>query len=176
MPAQKKFFAVDNLTAQIKDAKAVILTDYRGLNVAQMQALRRAIQNAGGKLEVTKNTLLKIAFQNTQIKDSEIDAALVGPTATLFAEKDELSSLKALVNFAKEHGLPKLKIGFINSQILLQDKLEELALLPSHAELILKLLGLLSQPKFGLINALSWNQTKLVLTLKALKNSKGGES
>jgi large subunit ribosomal protein L10 len=68
MPNQKKIFAVDNLAAKIKDAKAVIFTDYRGLNVAQMQKLRQAVRKVGGKLEVAKNTLLKIALEKNTSK------------------------------------------------------------------------------------------------------------
>ena len=176
MPNQKKIFAVDNLAAKIKDAKAVIFTDYRGLNVAQMQKLRQAVRKVGGKLEVAKNTLLKIALEKNTIKDPEFQSVLVGPTATLFAEKDEIASLKALVTFAKEHGLPKLKIGLLEGKILSQNELEELALLPSHLELVTRLVALLSSPTYGLINSLKWNQAKLVLTIKSLKNSKGGDS
>ncbi len=175
MPAQKKIFAVENLTAQIKDAKAVVLTDYRGLNVPQMQDLRRAIKKAGGKLEVAKNTLLKLALKKSDIKKPEIESTLVGPTAVLFAEKDKVSPLKALVSFAREHGLPKLKIGFVEGKVLVKEKLEELALMPSRPELVTKLVGLLSSPTYGLVSVLKWNQTRLVLTIKEIQKSKGGE-
>ena len=169
MPAQKKIFTVQELVEKINDAKALYLTDYRGLNVDQMTDLRRAVKKAGGELEVAKNRLFKIALQNSVIK-SMID--LTGPTAILWANEDEISPLKALVKFAQENELPELKIGFFNREILAAAKIKELAKIPSRSQLEAKLVSLLSGPIRGLTVTLNWNLQKLVFALKEISNQK----
>src|SRR5690606_35385220 len=116
MPNKKKIAAVENLTHDMQAAKAMVFTDYRGLSVAQIQTLRRELAQHDAKLEVTKNTLTAIAAKNS---DRQVPVeVLEGPTATLFAFGDEVSALKALVDFAKEAELPTIKAGFLGDTAL----------------------------------------------------------
>jgi len=170
MPNQKKFLTVDNLAAKFKQAKGLILTDYSGLKVDQINQLRAEIKKVGGEYEVIKNTLLTLAAKN----NLQFDEPLSGPTAALWLYNDDPNPIKALDKFAKESGLPKVKLGFWQGAMISKEKISELASLPSLDELHAKLIGNLLSPISGLANALNWNINKLILVLKA--KSEGGDT
>lgn len=169
MPTSKKIFTVQNLTQKVKDAKALFLADYRGLTVEQMASLREQVKKVGGELEVVKNRLLKLAFENVQFPIS--NDQLKGPTAVLWAWEDEIRSIKALHDFALQTGLPKIKFGLFGGKEITLERIKELASLPTKDELKVRLVRTLQSPAFGLTNALNWNLKKLIYVLKA----KGGE-
>ena len=169
MPSQKNIQEVAALKEKAALAKAIALTDYRGLTVTQMTQLRDKVRAVGGELQVTKNTLLKLALNNEELNQTE---ALTGPTLTLFAYEDEVSPLKAIVDFAKDNELPKLKVGFLGKDFLNAEKLLHLALLPSREELQAKLVGQLAAPIHGFVNVLSGNLRNLVLVLKTIGERK----
>jgi len=111
MPKPDKIYTVQNLVEKLKQAKAVVLADYHGLNVSQLAKLRQEVKKAGGEFEVVKNTLLNRAAEETKIKiDPEV---LRGPTAVLWAYKDQIAPMKALMNFVKVNNLPKIKFGLL---------------------------------------------------------------
>ncbi len=166
---QRKIYAVQNLTEKFKQAKAVVLTDYHGLNVTQLSKLRQEVKKAGGEFEVVKNTLLNLAAKETKI---EIEPkALQGSTAVLWAYKDQISPLKALMDFLKANELPKIKLGLLDQIAVPVERIKQLANLPSKEELKAKLVSTLHSPLYNLNNALNWNLRKLVFVLK----TKGGE-
>jgi large subunit ribosomal protein L10 len=172
MPAQKKIFTVDNLTQKINDAKALFLVGYQGLNVAQMTELRRLVKKAGGELEVVKNRLLKIAFKGSSPKIPPEKLETPGPTAVLWAYDDEISPLKALVEFANQAGLPELGLGILDQELLSSEKVKELSQIPGQKGLEARLLGVISAPLYGLTSALSWNLRKLTLAFKNIADKK----
>lgn len=169
MPTSKKIFTVQNLTQKLKDTKALFLADYRGLSVSQMAELRTQVKKAGGELEVVKNRLLGRAAKEAKVAIA--DKALTGPTAALWAWEDELGPLKALDDFAKRTGLPKIKFGLFEEKAISLERINELASLPTMNELKAKLVRTLQSPTVKLTNALNWNIQKLVYILKA----KGGD-
>ena len=167
MPTQKKIFTVQNLAQKLKDAKSLVLADYRGLSVEQMGELREKTKEAGGEIEVVKNRLLKIA---AKMADIDIDdQALTGPTIAIWAFEDEVSPLKSVEIFKKEFGLPKAKSGIFEGKIISADEVNLLANLPGKEELQAKLVGSLSSPLYGFHHSLSWNLRKLVYALKAIQ-------
>ena len=170
MPSQKNLQAVEALKNQFAGAKAIFFADYQGLTVSQMGDLRDKIRAATGEFSVAKNTLLKLALPY------DLEEVLRGPTAILIAKADEISPLKAVVEFAKETELPKIKAGIFEDRILTQKEVNELAKLPSKLELQAKLVGILKGPLYGLANVLSGNTRKLVYVLEAIRKSKGGDS
>lgn len=170
MVPQKKIFTVQNLTQKLKDTKALVLADYQGLSVSQMADLRAQVKKAGGELEVVKNRLLGRAAKEAKVKIT--DEALTGPTAALWAWEDEIGPTKALYNFARDAGSPKIKFGIFEGKTISLERIKQLASLPTMEELRKRLLGTLQSPTFGLVNALNWNMNKLIVILKA----KGGES
>lgn len=170
MKKTEKIFAVENLSAKIKDAKSVALVDYRGLTVAQITQLREKVKEAGGELQVVKNTLLLRALsENNYTPEKE---KLQGQTLALFANSDEIAPLKALAAFAKLISLLPFKIGFMAGKILSADELTKYATLPAKIELQAKLVGLLASQPQRLVYSLNWNLQKLVLVLNAVKNKK----
>jgi len=168
MTPQVKIEKVQDLTEKLNRAKAVVLTDYRGLTVAQISELRSKIEAAGAEYEVTKNTLLS---RSTGVKEVPTEA-LEGPTATLFAFEDEVAPLKALADFIKANSLPAIKIGFIGNTLLSPDQVNELAKLPSRDVLIGKLLGMLQSNQSRLVSVLSGNIRKLVYVLDSISKAK----
>ena len=171
MPTQKKVFTVQNLSQKLKDAKTLVLADYRGLSVGQMTDLRGKVKQVGGEVEVVKNRLLKIAAKEAKVEID--DQILTGPTAVIWAWEDQIQPLKALDTFAKENDLPKAKFGLFEGKIISIEKIKELANLPSQDELRAKLVGALHSPTYGLVNSLNWNLKKLVYILKT--KSEGGD-
>jgi len=164
---------VDNLTGKFNQAKGLVLTDYTGLKVAQLNQLRTEVKKAGGELEVVKNTLLSRAAQqsNCNLLPTE---AIAGPTAALWVYKDDPAPLKALHQFINQAQLPKIKAGFWGKTILSAEKVIELASLPGLRELQAKLDGVLRSPLAKFNNALGWNLMKLTLILKnKIKQDRG---
>lgn len=168
MPAQAKIEKVKELSDRLDRAKAVVLTDYRGLTVSQLDELRKKVEAAGAEFEVTKNTLLSRSLGEKQVPDE----ALEGPTATLFAYEDEVAPLKALQDFIKTYNLPNVKVGFLGKDLLNASQVSELAKLPSREVLLGKLVGSLKGSQYGLVSVLSGNIRKLVYALDAVSKSK----
>lgn len=170
MPTKQKIATVDHLTQQMQEAKAVVFTDYRGLTVNQIQQLRKELSKHDATLEVTKNSLMSIAAKKAE---REVEAEVLhGPTATLFAFGDEVSPLKALVEFAKEQELPTVKAGFLGSSRLSAQQVNALAALPSRDVLIAKTVGSIKSPLNGLVNVLQGNTRGLVYALAAIRDQK----
>lgn len=169
MPTQRKIFTVQNLTEKFKQAKALVLADYQGLNVAQINQLRAEVKKAGGEFEVIKNRLLHLAAKQT--KHPVLKTKLEGPTAVLWIYSDDPTPLKAIDSFIKKTDQPKIKFGFWEGEPISIKRIKELASLPTRAELEAKLVGLIQSPIFDLTFALNWNLKKLLLTIKAAANS-----
>jgi len=178
MKKSQKFFTVDNLKEKLKAVKALILTDYSGLKVEQINQLRQDIKKSGGEFEVVKNTLLNKASENSELKIEK--DKLEGNTAALWLYSDDLAPLKTLAAFIKKNELPKLKFGFWDKGLIETEKIKELANLPSLTELQARLVGFLKSPLSGLTYNLKGNLFKLVYLLKArgftLSEAKGGEN
>ena len=170
MKKSQKIFTVDNIKEKLKQAKALVLTDYHGLKVGQINQLRQEIKKEGGEYEVVKNTLLSKASQNGKwIMDN---GKLTGPTAALWLYTDDVKPLKTLAAFIKKNELPRVKFGFWGQDLLDEDKFKELANLPGMEELRARLIGFLKSPLYRLTTNLNSNVLKLLYLLKA----KGGEN
>ena len=175
MPSNKNIQALADLKDKLASAKSVVFADYHGLSVSQMQDLRAKVKETAGQLLVTKNTLLKLALKDKH--GNKLNDALKGPTALLIATEDEIGPLKALVGFAQEFDLPKVKAGVLEDRILSPEEIAELAKLPGRMELQAKLVATLNAPRTGLVTVLSGNFRQLIFALKAIQESKseGGE-
>ncbi|HET7713235.1 MAG TPA: 50S ribosomal protein L10 [Patescibacteria group bacterium] len=168
MPSKTKIAKVADLSDKLNRAKSVVLTDYRGLSVAQISDLRKKVEAVGASYEVTKNTLLSRSLGSKEIPSE----ALEGPTATLFSFTDEIAPLKALQDFIKTNNLPTVKVGFLGSDLLDATRISELAKLPGREVLLGKLVGSLKGSQYGLVSVLSGNVRKLVYALDAVAKSK----
>ncbi len=145
------------MVAEIRErfvhASAVILADYRGLNVKEMQQLRAALRDAGGDLKVYKNSLTEIAVRELAL--APMNEYLEGPTALVFAADDPISPAKAMMAFAKEHTALEVKGGLFEDSLLDAAGVKAFAALPSREELVAKLLGTMLNPAAGLVRTLN---------------------
>jgi len=130
---------VAELTEKFQSSSAVLLTEYRGLTVAQLKELRRSI-SADATYAVAKNTLIKIAAANAGV--TAFDGQLAGPTAMAFVHGDAVSVAKAMRDFAKANPLLVVKSGVLDGAALTADEVKKLADLESREVLLAKAAGM----------------------------------
>lgn len=167
MKRSEKTFVVDNLAAAIRDAKSVSVIDYQGLSTPELETLRQAIRQAGGKMTVVKNTLLARALGKMAPTLAQ------GPTAVVLAEDDEVAPLQKVAKVIAEKEKPKLKFGIFYGEILDTEKLTALSKLPSKNVLLGRLLGSLAGPMYGLVTTLNSNLEMLVYILRRFTPNQG---
>lgn len=143
--AQKEA-SVAELTKNFEDSTAVLLTEYRGLTVAQLKELRNSIRQ-DAEYAVVKNTLTRIAANNAGI--TSLDDDLKGPSAIAFVHGDPVTVAKGLRAFAKANPLLVIKSGYFDGSPLSADEVEKLADLESREVLLAKLAGAMKASLFG---------------------------
>lgn len=158
---------VELIKEDLNQAKIIILTDYRGLTVAQMNKLRRNLQNEGIKYKVVKNTLTRLAA--TELGLEEMNEYMDGPVAIAYGYDDPVTPVKVLVGFAKENDQLTLKSGLLDKQILNEQTLKQLAQLPPREVLLGKVAGCFQAPLSGMLNVLQGNLRGVVYALQAVK-------
>ena len=163
--AQKEA-SVAELTKQFEDSTAVLLTEYRGLTVAQLKELRNSIRQ-DASYAVVKNTLTKIAANNAGI--SELDDELEGPSAIAFVHGDPVAVAKGLRAFAKAHPLLVIKGGYFDGAALSPAEVGKLADLESREVLLAKLAGAMKASLFGAAYLFNAPLSKAVRTVDALR-------
>ena len=141
---------VKKLAEKMKNASLVLLVDYRGINVADVTTLRKAVRTANGEYCVIKNNITRRALKECGIED--LDESLVGPTAVIMADETYLPVLKAIYSYAKTTDFYKMKAGVLEGKVVTAE------------ELIAKLAGCLLA-----------NVSKLAATLDAVKVKKEAE-
>ena len=130
---------VKALAEKLKDAKLVLLTDYRGISVEAVTGLRNTLRDAKSEYKVIKNNIIKRALDANG--ESGLDEVLEGPTTIVIAEEDYVDPLKAIYNFSKENDFYKIKGGIVEGKIMTAEELIALAKLPSRQELLGMLAG-----------------------------------
>ena len=150
---------VEELANELKEAKVVLLADYRGINVTDVTSLRAELRKVNAEYKVIKNNIVKRAFDANG--ESELDEALEGPVAIIIGKEDYLEPSKVIYNFTKKHYFYKIKGGIIEGKVMSAEEIITLATLPSRQELLAKLAG-----------ALLGNITKLAVALDQVKSQK----
>ena len=163
-PRPEKIAIVAEVQEKFSNAEAVILTEYRGLDVTDMAVLRTAMKQAGGEYKVYKNTLVRVAAKELNL---EIEELLVGPTAIAFtgtrpdgSSGDPVSIAKALTNFAKDHEDLVIKGGMLEGALLSTEEITALSKIAPREELLARLAGGMAAPlrEFAsLLNAIPQN-------------------
>lgn len=170
MPNAHKIDEVAEIKDRFARASAVILADYRGLTVKEMQALRSSLREADAELRVYKNTLAQIAMRELALPD--MGELLEGPTAFLFSYSDPVAPAKAVTDFAKDHKVVQVKGGFIESAVASANDVQALASLPSREELIAKLLGSMLNPIVGFARVLNGTNEAFARVVQAVADQK----
>lgn len=166
---EEKIKAVEEIKDRFSRAKAAVLTDYRGLNVADITELRRKLREQGIEFKVLKNTLIRIAIKDF---DYSLDEFLEGPTAVAFSYEDPIAPAKVLANFARTHKQLEIKAGVVEGKVATTDVIAELAKMPPKEELLAKAVGSIQSPLYGIVNVLQGPIRNLVYTLQALQEKK----
>ena len=132
---------VSKLAAEMKEAKIILLTDYRGINVTDVTNLRTDLRNVNAKYTVIKNNITRRALAEAGIEG--LEDKLVGPTAVIMSNEDYLGAAKAIYNFAKNNDYYKIKGGVIEGKVMTAEEIITLAKLPSRETLLSMLAGAL---------------------------------
>ncbi|CAL9547885.1 MULTISPECIES: 50S ribosomal protein L10 [Streptomyces] len=166
MARPDKAAAVAELTDKFRSSNAAVLTEYRGLTVAQLKTLRRSLgENA--QYAVVKNTLTKIAANEAGITLD--DQLFAGPTAVAFVTGDPVESAKGLRDFAKENPNLVIKGGVLEGKALSADEIKKLADLESREVLLSKLAGAFKAKQSQAASVFQALPSKLVRTVDALR-------
>ena len=132
---EQKAGVVSEIKEKFENAKSVVLFDYRGLSVQEVTELRRKLRENNADYKVYKNTLTKRALDELNI---DMDDYLAGPSAISFGT-DEISIVKVLNDFAKDHKALELKAGIIEGKVASMDDLKRYAAIPSRDMLLTQL-------------------------------------
>jgi large subunit ribosomal protein L10 len=167
-----KVATVDEVKSRIEGTTTAVVTEYRGLTVAQISALRRQLRTLDADYKVYKNTLVRLAIAGTAVEP--MDEFLIGPTAIAFVDGDVSAVAKALRDFAKESPKLIVKGGVLDGKSLSSKDLMALADLPSRDVLLAQLAGLIASPLRTMASLLKAVPQNLAYGLSALIDSMGG--
>ena len=177
-PKAEKVAIVAEVREKFQSSEAVVLTEYRGLNVTDLAVLRNAMRDAGGEYKVYKNSLVRFAAKEL---DLEIEELLVGPTAIAFTgtrpdgkDGDPVSVAKALANFSKDNENLVIKGGMLDGKLLTTDEIVALSKIAPREELLAKLAGGMAAPMQQMAGLLKAVPQKFAYALSALIEAGGG--
>ena len=174
MPNIKNIKNVKQLSEKLSLAKSIYFTDYLGLNVSDVTALRKKFFESNVEYLVVKNTLLKIASIENKIKLGE--EILSGSTAIAISYDEPVKPAKILKEFLKDHDLPSVKGLFFEGSFLPSSEFSKIASMPSKEESLTKFVVMLKSPVQRFTEILSSPMLKLVNVLSGLKESKSKEN
>ncbi len=166
---EKKRIAED-LQGRFEKSTIVILTDYKGLDVESMNALRRKLREANTEYQVVKNSLLVRASEGNDI--ALIKDQFKGPSAIALSYDDPVAPAKVLTDFVKENKNFEVKVGVLNGKVINLDGIKALSSLPSREVLLAQVLSTMNAVPTSLVTALSDVPRRLLNVLQAIKEQK----
>ncbi len=174
MLQQYKIDEVKKIKSKLEDAKSILLVDYKGVNIEEVDNLRNRMREAEVEYFVSRNTFIKIALNELGI--TSLDDHLVGPTAIAASKIDEVAPARELRKFIKdvmeEKDYPSFKVGLVAGEVMDSDKLMELAKLPSKEELLAMMLQGFNAPIVGFVGVLQSIIRQFVLVVDAIAKEK----
>jgi large subunit ribosomal protein L10 len=171
-PRPEKVAVVDEVRERFTNSTAVLLTEYRGIDVAAMSTLRRSLREAGGEYKIYKNTLVRLAVADLGVDG--LTELMIGPTALAFVEGDAAAVAKALKDFKGTNENLVIKGAVLGSELLTESQVMVLAALPSRDQLLAKFAGGLQAPMSQFAALLQASISKFAYALQALIESGGG--
>lgn len=165
--------ALEEITELFKDAKAITVTDYRGLTVDKVNQLRGQLREAGTRFKVVKNTLSRIALKEAGV-DEEFIKLFVGPVAVAVDYEDITAGIKVLSKFVEDKANKNLEIkgGYIEGRLCSVQELDALSKLPGKDELRAQLLSLLQTPARNFVSLCNAPARNILGVLKNYSDSK----
>ncbi|NLL42097.1 MAG: 50S ribosomal protein L10 [Firmicutes bacterium] len=170
MARPEKVAMVEEIQERFSRMQGMVLTDYRGLNAAEMTALRKELRESGVEFKVFKNTLTTLAAQGAEMDD--LVQYLTGPTAFAFGYDDPVAPAKIISEFAKKHKALEVKGGVVEGKIVGPEGVADLANLPSREVLLSMVMRGMQGPISGMVNVLQGNIRNLVYALEAIREQK----
>lgn len=159
---------VEELADKIKRQQSLIFTDVTGVNVGEIQDLRRKLRESEIEYKVSKKTLIKLALEKAK-QDIDI-SGFNGSLALAFSYKDPVISAKILNNFSKENENLKILGGLMEDKTLTIEDVEELAMIPSRDELLTMFVNTLKGPISGFVNVINGVTRNFIGILRAVEN------
>lgn len=172
MARPEKAAAVAELTDQFRESNAAVLTEYRGLTVAQLKTLRRSL-SGNATFAVVKNTLTAIAAKEAGVEG--LDADLAGPSAIAFVTGDPVAAAKGLRDFAKANPALVIKSGVLDGRPLTSDEVTKLADLESREVLLAKAAGAMKAKLFQAAYVFTAKPAQAVRVIDALRQKQESE-
>lgn len=173
MTPEEKRQMVTELTNEIGKTPNAFVINFKGITVPQVTELRRQIRDTNSKYVVVKNTIALIALADSPM--TALKEQFTGPTAVAYGE-DAVALAKALTKFAKDVPALTFKGALLDGKIVPAAEIEAIATLPSHDELVSRLLFMLQTPMRNLVTVLSANQRNLAVVLDQIAQSKSEPS
>ncbi|MGH2349355.1 MAG: 50S ribosomal protein L10 [bacterium] len=167
MPRPEKIQQTEAIRDRLQRSGAIIFTDFRGLNVGEIAALREKLRAAGVEYRVVKNTLLGRAAASLGIDG--LDAYLEGPTAAAFSAEDPVAPAKIIQDYIRAARKLEVKGGLVEGRVLSAGQIKQLADLPAKPELLAKALGSIVSPLYGLMAVMTGLQRNLVYALDQVR-------
>jgi len=164
-PRKIKETKIEKFQNEVKSTRAIVLAEYKGLTVHELEDLRVKLRAAGGHLRVIKNTLARVAFNSLGIEDLNTD--LGGQVAFVFSDRDAVLGPKVANDFAKKNEVFKIRSGWFDGKRLSLEEVKSLANLPSKIELQARLVGLLTAPVNEFVVTLCAPIQEFIATLEA---------
>jgi large subunit ribosomal protein L10 len=166
---EQKQAMVSEVSAKLKGAQAVIVAEYRGLDVGRVTQLRSKARKSGLYLRVLKNTLARRAVQGTPFE--KLSDQMIGPLIYGISQ-DPVAGAKVLSEFAKDNEQFVIKAGAMSGSLMSAKDIKALALLPSREELLAKLMGTMQAPVAKLVRTMNEVPARFVRTLAALRDQR----
>ncbi len=162
---ERKNELITQYSEWVKRSQALVLTQYVGLTMKDIDALRAKVRENGGEFHIMKNTLVKLAFEKAglQIKEEQLE----GSTAIIFAFSDAPATVKTVTEFVKGSDFLKIKGGYLEKQALTPEGVKALADLPPLPVVRGQLLGMLLAPASKLARTLAEPGRRIAAVIKA---------
>ncbi|MBN2009564.1 50S ribosomal protein L10 [candidate division KSB1 bacterium] len=161
---------VADLTERLKVAKSLLLTDFTGLNVEEISALRTQLREAEVEYTIVKNTLARLSVE--QLGISQLLKHLQGPTAIALGLNDPIAPAKVITEFSKKKDKPTLKAYYLDGDVYEGSQIDDLAKLPGREVLLGQVVGTIAAPLTGFVTALQNLLQQLVVALNEIKKLK----
>jgi len=173
MARPDKAAAVAQIADRFRESNAAVLTEYRGLTVAQLKELRTALRG-NATYAVVKNTLTQVAAKEAGVEG--LDAQLVGPSAIAFVTGDPVAAAKGLRDFAKAHPALVIKGGVLDGRPMTAEEITKLADLESREVLLAKLAGAMKASLYQAAYLFTAPTAQAARTIDALRQKKADEA
>ena len=163
---------LQDLIVKLKESKGVVLTDYQGMNVSQINSLRNELRENKVEFKIVKNTLMEKASEELNVKDLTKD--LIGCTAMAFCSDDGIAPARLLKEYFKKNKIDlKIKSGLIDGRVFSSEKIIEIASLPSKDVLIAQIVAGIKSPLYSLVFILQGPLRGLIYSFGSSKKTEG---